>query len=75
MIWSDADRPRLASGVLYCQKHIMGAMPLHDIAVLGLVVLPIASILGVRILWDIYKVLVGIHEELQDLHSSMISKD
>jgi len=53
----------------------MGAMPLHDIALLGLIVLSIASILGVRILWDIYKVLVGIHEELQELHSSVISKD
>jgi hypothetical protein len=53
----------------------MGAMPLHDIAVLGLIVLFVAAVLGVRILWDIYKVLVGIQEELQELHSSVISKD
>ena len=35
-------------------------MPIHDIALLGLIVLFVASVLGVRILWDIYKVLTGL---------------
>ena len=46
-------------GALYCQKHIVVAMPLHDIAVLGLIVLFVASVLGVRILWDIFKLIRG----------------
>jgi hypothetical protein len=34
-------------------------MPLHDIAELGLAILFIACVLGVRILWDIFKLLRG----------------
>ena len=34
-------------------------MPLHDIAELGLATLLIASVLGVYILWDIFKLLRG----------------
>jgi hypothetical protein len=34
-------------------------MPMHDIAVLGLIVLFGASILCVRILWDIFKAVAG----------------
>jgi hypothetical protein len=34
-------------------------MPIHDIAMLGLIVLSAAAILCVRILWDIFKLLRG----------------
>jgi hypothetical protein len=59
LIWSKTGRPQVTLGALYCQKHIVVAMPLHDIAVLGLIVLFVASVLGVRILWDIFKLIRG----------------
>ena len=34
-------------------------MPIHDIAMLGLIVLSAAAILCVRILWDIFKLIRG----------------
>jgi hypothetical protein len=34
-------------------------MPIHDIALLGLILLFAGGVLGVRILWDIYKTLLG----------------
>jgi DMSO reductase anchor subunit len=47
----------------------------HNYIPLMLFFIAASSVLGVCILWAIYKVLVGIHEELQDLYSSVISKD
>jgi hypothetical protein len=34
-------------------------MPIHDIAEVALIILFVASVLGVRILWDIYKLIRG----------------
>jgi hypothetical protein len=34
-------------------------MPIHDIALLGLILLFVGVVLGVRILWDIYKIVLG----------------
>jgi hypothetical protein len=46
-----------------------------DYIPLMLFFIAVSAVLGVCILWAIYKVLVAIHEELQDIHSSVISKD
>ena len=34
-------------------------MPNHDIALMGLILLFVGVVLGVRILWNIYKVALG----------------
>jgi hypothetical protein len=39
--------------------HNWSDAPMHDLALMGLIVMFVGVFLGVRILWDIYKVAVG----------------
>jgi hypothetical protein len=43
-------------------------MPIDDIALLGLVLLFVGIVLGVRILWDIYKVALGLWHDYRKVN-------
>jgi hypothetical protein len=50
-------------------------MPIRDIAMLALILLFVLTVLGLRILWDIYRVLVGFWEDYREVNHLREFKD